>query len=201
MQRYRKSCETEFWQNVFRAEADYLLRHLQGCQTVLSVGCGPAVIEGLLSRHGLNVTGLDVATGTFERAPEGVRTVIGRAEDMPFDAASFDAVIFVASLQFIEDWRKAVVQATRVLCKGGRLIVMLLNPASAFFQEKLHDPRSYVRKIGLRNLSEIRKAIAERFNVQTEYFLGVDGALLFETQDPFRAALFVIRGARKEACP
>lgn len=199
MQHYRKSCETEFWQHVFRAEADYLLRHLSGCQTVLSVGCGPTVIEGLLSQRGLNVTGLDVTVETLGGAPDGVRTVVGRAEEMPFETASFDVVIFVASLQFIENWRQAVAQAARVLRKGGRLIVMLLNPASAFFQNKLQNPHSYVCKIRHLNLKQIENAIAVRFNVQTEYFLGVDGASLFESREPASAALFVIRGTRKEA--
>jgi hypothetical protein len=58
MERDRKSCEPDFWQNVFRAEADYLLRHLRDGQTVLSVGCGPAVVESFLSRRGVNGTTL-----------------------------------------------------------------------------------------------------------------------------------------------
>jgi SAM-dependent methyltransferase len=201
MEHYRKSCETEFWQNVFRAESEYLLRHLKGCQTVLSVGCGPAVVEGLLSQRGLNVTGLDVTTEALGCAPDGVRTVVGRAEEMPFEAATFDAVIFVASLQFIEDWRQAVAEAARVLRDGGRLIVLLLNPASAFFREKFGNPHSYVRKIRQRDLSEIETAIAGRFNAQTEYFLGVNGTTLFESREPASAALFVIHGARKETSP
>lgn len=198
MQRYRKSCDTEFWQNVFRAESDYLLRYLKGCQTVLSVGCGPAIIEATLSKHGFRVTGLDVTPEVLGCAPDGVRTVVARAEDMPFPPASFDAVIFVASLQFIEDWRKAVAQAARVLRHGGRLIVMLLNPASAFFQEQLRDPHSYVRKIRHLDVKEIAEAISKQFDVQTEYFLGINGTTLFESQDPASAALYVIKGVRKD---
>lgn len=198
IQRYRKSCETEFWQNVFRAESDYLLRHLKGSQTVLSVGCGPAFIDSTLSKHGLRVTGLDVTPEALGGAPDSVRTVVARAEDMPFPSASFDAVIFVASLQFIEDYRKALVQTARVLRGGGRLIAMLLNPASVFFQDKLRDPRSYVRKIRHRDVKEIEGAITEQFDVQTEYFLGVNGTTLFESREPADAVLFVVKGARKD---
>ena len=197
MQSYRESCETEFWQKIFRVESDYLLRHLQGSQTVLSVGCGPAIIEGVLSEHGFKVTGLDVTTEALGGVPDGVRTVVGRAEDLPFPASSFDAVIFVASLQFIEDWRKAAAQAARVLRDGGRLIVMLLNPTSEFFREKRRDPLSYVCKIRHLDLKEIEEALKERFAVQSEYFLGVNGTTLFETREPADAVLFVIRGTRK----
>lgn len=199
MQRYRKSCDTGFWQNVFRAEADYLLRCLKGCQTVLSVGCGPAIVEGMLTRGGLCVTGLDVTAETLGSAPNGVRTVVGCAEDMPFPPASFDAVVFLASLQFIEDWRKALAETVRVLSGGGRLIAMLLNPASAFFQEKLRDCRSYMRRIRHSNLEEIEAAITREFTVQTEYFLGVNGSIVFESRDPARAALYIIQGVGKES--
>ena len=198
MQSYRQSCETEFWQNIFRAETDYLRRRLEGCQTVLSVGCGPAVIEAALGKIGFRVTGLDVTPDVLGCAPDGIRTVVAHAEDMPFPPASFDAVIFVASLQFIADWRTAVAQAARVLRDGGRLVVLMLNPASAFFQNKFLNPRSYVRKIRHLDLKEIENGIAALFKVQTEYFLGVNGTTLFDSHDPAEAALFVINGVLKE---
>jgi SAM-dependent methyltransferase len=162
------------------------------------VGCGPAIIEATLSKHGLRVTGLDVTPEALGGVPDSVRTVVARAQDMPFPSSSFDAVIFVASLQFIEDWRKAVAQAARVLRDGGRLIVMLLNPASAFFQEKLRDPHSYIRKMRHPDVKEIEEAIGKQFDVQTEYFLGVNGTTLFESGDPADAVLFVIQGTWKD---
>ncbi len=199
IQSYRESCHTAFWQEVFRAEADYLLRCLKGCRTVLSVGCGPAVVEGMLSRSGHCVTGLDVTAEVLEGAPNGVRTVVGRAEDMPFPPAAFDAVVFVASLQFIEDWRKALAETMRVLSGGGRFIAMLLNPASAFYRDKLRNNRSYVRKMRHSDLQEIEAAIKRVFTVQTEYFLGVNGSIVFESRDPAHAVLYVIQGVRKES--
>jgi hypothetical protein len=95
IERYLESCRTEFWQGVFRAEFDYLARHLEGSEDILSVGCGPAIIENG-SRETLNCS------------PDRIRTVAARAEDMPFPESSFDAVIFIASLQFIGNYRKAI---------------------------------------------------------------------------------------------
>jgi ubiquinone/menaquinone biosynthesis C-methylase UbiE len=171
---------------------------LKGCQTVLSVGCGPAIIESALSKHGLRVTGLDVTAEVLGCAPEGIRTVVVCAEHMPFPPASFDAVIFVVSLQFVEDYQKALAQAARVLRDGGQLIVMLLNPASAFFQEKLRDPHFYVRKIRHPDVKIIEEAISKQFTVETEYFLGVKGTTLFDSREPADAVLYVIKGVRKE---
>jgi ubiquinone/menaquinone biosynthesis C-methylase UbiE len=197
VQTYLQSCRTEFWQKVFRAELEYLLPHLEGSRDVLSIGCGPAIIESGLSERGFRVTGLDVSQEALACAPDHIRTIAGRAEDMNFPKSSFDAVIYVASLQFIEDYKKAVEKTAQVLRPAGKLIVMLLNPQSAFFKEKAQDPTSYVRKIRHTNLEEIERAIAEHFQIQTEYFMGLRGGDIFASRELAEAALYVIRGTKK----
>jgi ubiquinone/menaquinone biosynthesis C-methylase UbiE len=196
-QAYLRACRTEFWDKVFQAELEYLLQHLEGSREVLSVGCGPAVIETGLSERGFRVTGLDVSEEALACAPDYVRTVAGRAEEMDFPKSSFDAVIYVASLQFIEDYKKAIEKTAQVLRPAGKLIVMLLNPESAFFKEKAEDPTSYVRKIRHTNLGEVESAIAEHFHTQTEYFMGVKDGKIFKSQEPAEASLYVIRGMPK----
>lgn len=197
MERYLESCRTEFWQGVFRAELDYLTRRLEGSEDILSVGCGPAIIESGLSERGFNVTGLDVSREALGCAPDRNRAVVAQAEDMPFQGSSFDAVIYIASLQFIEDYRTAIENTARVLRPEGRLIAMLLNPESVFFRDRIHNIRSYVRKIRHKDINEIERMIAEKFQVQTEYFLGVKGEDIFESKDAADAALYIIRGIRK----
>jgi SAM-dependent methyltransferase len=199
IERYLESCRTEFWQGVFRAELDYLTRRLEGSEDILSVGCGPAIIESGLSERGFSVTGLDVSRETLNCAPDRIRTVAARAEEMPFPESSFDAVIYIASLQFIEDYRKAIDKTERVLRPDGKLLAMLLNPGSAFFRDRVRNAGSYVRKIRHRDIDEIERVIAETFRVETEYFLGVKGESLFESRDAAEAALYVIRGTRKVA--
>lgn len=79
-QSYRQSCKTEFWQKIFRVELDYLLRHLKGNRDILSVGCGPAIIESALSKYGFRVTGLDVSQEALDGAPDDIRTVVAHAK-------------------------------------------------------------------------------------------------------------------------
>jgi ubiquinone/menaquinone biosynthesis C-methylase UbiE len=176
---------------------EYLLPHLEGSRDVLSIGCGPAIIESGLSERGFRVTGLDVSQEALACAPDHIRTIAGRAGDMDFPKSSFDAVIYVASLQFIEDYRKAMEKTAQVLRPAGKLIVMLLNPQSAFYKEKAQDPTSYVRKIRHTNLEEIESAIAEHFHIQTEYFMGVRDGNIFKSRETTEASLYVIRGTRK----
>ncbi len=196
IEHYMQSCQTDFWNAVFEVEIEYLFQHLKGCEDVLSVGCGPAIIESALSKYGFCVTGLDVSREALDRAPDTVRTVVASAEDMPFPDSSFDAVIYVASLQFIENYKKAIEQTARVLRPNGRLIVMLLNPESSFFKAKFSDPSSYVRKIRHAELRQVEGVIAEDFDIETEYFLGIKEDAIFETRDATDAALYIVRGTR-----
>jgi ubiquinone/menaquinone biosynthesis C-methylase UbiE len=194
MNKYARSCQSEFWQEIFSVELDFIQRHLSGGERILSVGCGPAIIEQHLSERGFEVTGLDISRAALELAPDGVRTVVGTAEEMPFGEFSFDAVIFVASLQFIEDFRKAVAEARRVLRPEGRILVLLLNPESGFFRDKSKNADSYVRRIRHMDLKNLEWAIAENFSVQTEYFLGVLGDTVFSSSDPSEAVLYAVSG-------
>jgi len=201
MDKYLQSCKTEFWKNVFKAELDYILRELNGAKDVLSVGCGPAIIETGLAEHGLNVTGLDISKEALDQAADSVRTITGSAENMDFTQSSFDAVIYVASLQFIEKYEGAIKKTARVLKPGGKLLVMLLNPQSRFFKEKVNNPASYVSKIKHTDLTKIERTIAEYFFIKTEYFLGIKGQQILESQNPNLASLLVIKGKKKESTP
>ncbi|MBN2456404.1 MAG: class I SAM-dependent methyltransferase [Sedimentisphaerales bacterium] len=199
MQKYLQSCNTDFWKNVFKAELDYILRELKGDKNVLSVGCGPAIIEAGLSENGFNVTGLDISKEALNQAPDNIRTVVGSAENMDFADNSFDAVIYIASLQFIENYKEAIKQTARVLRPGGKLLTMLLNPDSEFFKKKSEKPDSYINKIRHADIREIEKTIAEYFFTQTEFFLGIKGQDIFETKNPDLASLYVIKGKKKQS--
>ena len=198
MENYLRSCKTEFWKKVFKAELDYILQELKGTKDILSVGCGPAIIEAGLSEHGFNVTGLDISKEALNQAPDSIRTVRGSVENMDFTESSFDAVIYVASIQFIERYKEAIKQSARVLRSGGKLLIMLLNPESEFFKEKTQNPDSYINKIKHINLAEIERTIAEHFSVQSEYFLGVRKTKMFQSRHPDLAALYIIKGEKKD---
>ena len=161
---------------------------------ILRVGCGPAIIEAGLAEHGFNVTGLDISGEALGRALESVRTVAGSAENVGFPDSSFDAVIYVASLQFIERYKEAIKQTVRVLRAGGKLLIMLLNLEPDFFKERTRNPASYINKIRHTDLSEIERAVAEHLPIETEYFLGIKGTRIFQSEDSTVASLYVING-------
>ncbi len=197
MKKYLQSCKTNFWKEVFEAELNYILRELKGTKDVLSVGCGPAIIETGLAEHGFNVTGLDISKEALDQAPDSIRAVVVSAKDMDFPDSCFDAAIYIASLQFIDKYKKAIEQTARVLRSGGKLLAMLLNPQSRFFKEKTGNPASYVNKIKHTDLREIETTIAEHFSIKTEFFLGIKGQEIFASRQPNLAGLYVIKGKKK----
>lgn len=68
--------------------------------------------------------GIDPAVGALALAAHrGVRVVAGRAEELPFAAGRFAAVLFVVSLCFVADPERALLEARRVLAPGGRVVV------------------------------------------------------------------------------
>lgn len=194
---YLEICQSSFWQTVFEKELEYLLRKLKSYDKVLSVGCGPAVIERGLQENGFEVVGLDVSKEALDETPDNIRTVVGTAEDMDFPDSSFDATIYVASMQFIDNYRKAVKETARVLSRDGKLVAMLLNPESEFFKQQTRNADSYMNKIKHRGLGSIERVIGKHFSVKTEYYLGIRGKEIFESNDPKLASLYIVEGVKR----
>jgi ubiquinone/menaquinone biosynthesis C-methylase UbiE len=195
---YIESCKTDFWKRVFQRETDYVLRELDGCRDILSVGCGPAIIEGALCEYGFAVTGLDVSQEALNEAPDRVRTILGTAEQTKIADSSFEAVMYVASLQFIDDYEKALHESERILKPAGTLLVLLLNPRSHFYKEKRKDSKSYVNKIKHVQLDVMEKTISRIFLLEkTEYYLGIKGTRIFDSKNPRYASLYCIKAKTK----
>ena len=99
---------------------------------LLEIGCG----GGLLLREALSsggiVTGLDHSEEMVrlarERAPEA-EVVLGRAEQLPFEDASFTAIAMSIVFFFLDDPTSVLRECRRVLSPGGRLAVYTTSPA------------------------------------------------------------------------
>jgi SAM-dependent methyltransferase len=98
-------------------------------QKALDVACGTGVLTRAAVRRvqpGGSVTGLDRNEGMLAVARRAVPSAewrLGKAEELPFAAASFDAVLSQFGLMFFEDRVAALSEMWRVLRLGGRLAV------------------------------------------------------------------------------
>lgn len=187
-----------FWQTVLQLEAAYLAERLSGCRDVLSIGCGTGLVEGLLLKRGFRMVGLDLAIDYLFMAPRELVKVHGQAESLPFASKQFDGVISVASMQFMDDQPAAIREACRVLRDGGRLVLMLLNPASPFVAERMADPHSYFSCMRRTALSFTADHAARYVDLEISFALGLrDGGLNITETDPGKALLCVLSGDRK----
>jgi len=121
-------------------EFQLLRRHLDPNPgtSLLDVGCGTGWFTRRLAAAGLEVTGLDidVAALDFARRRSGghVRYVEGDARCLPFADQSFDQVVSITALCFVDDWPGAIAEIVRV-CRR-RFVLGLLNRHSLLWRDK-----------------------------------------------------------------
>jgi SAM-dependent methyltransferase len=91
---------------------------------VLDVATGPGYAAERAAERGARVVGIDLAAGMLELARQrlaGVELLRADAEQLPFDDASFDAVIGGFVINHLPDPQRALAEAARVLVSGGRV--------------------------------------------------------------------------------
>jgi len=101
-----------------------------GCR-VLEVGCGTGHWLARLEAKGFEVTGLDASAEMLARARSRQlrgRLEHGRAEQLPFAAASFDRIVCINALHHFSDAATFFAEARRVVAPGGGLLTIGLDP-------------------------------------------------------------------------
>jgi demethylmenaquinone methyltransferase / 2-methoxy-6-polyprenyl-1,4-benzoquinol methylase len=96
---------------------------------VLDVACGTgAVAEELRRRYRCEVVGVDQSSEMLAvartRVDEEVELVEGRAEALPFEDASFDALTFTYLLRYVDDPGATLRELARVVRPGGRIAML-----------------------------------------------------------------------------
>jgi SAM-dependent methyltransferase len=90
---------------------------------LLDLACGPGQVTAAALRRGAEAVGLDFSAAMVAEArrryPE-IRFQEGDAENMPFDAGSFEAVVCSFGMHHFPHADRAIAEARRVLAPGGR---------------------------------------------------------------------------------
>jgi SAM-dependent methyltransferase len=107
---------------------------------VLELGIGTGRIAIPLAAHVRRVVGVDIARPMLARlrskaADARVLPLVADALALPFQDASFDAVVAVHVFHLLPRWREALREAARVLAPGGRL----LNAQESIILRELWD--------------------------------------------------------------
>lgn len=158
---------------------------------ILSVGCGTGELENHLSELRHHVFGLDLSRQMLERARGGGLELLVQAEcqRLPFGADSFDVVMFVESIGYLQ-MPAAFVEAGRVLKKHGRLLVTTYSGSV-----KVHAPYA---KFGLNEIASLLTAAGLR--VAEHRFLNAKRASVAEAQpDDESNVLFLLSRKQRRA--
>ena len=120
--------------NTREKEMLFTLAKVQPGERVLDVGCGTGDYTLDLTRRGIQAVGIDlapamlaVATSKAKAAGLPVGYVQGAAETLSFPAESFNLVVSMTALEFVNSPPVVVADMMRVLRPGGRLVVGVLN--------------------------------------------------------------------------
>jgi len=104
-------------------------------ESVLDVGCGEGNHLSFFDPSLYSLYGLDASPFMIRRAREkfGNRAVLrtGRAEDLPFEDNEFDLVLFINTLEFLEDPLAALKEAGRVAKRS--VFIGVTNSLSWYF--------------------------------------------------------------------
>ncbi|MEE4357110.1 MAG: class I SAM-dependent methyltransferase [Desulfococcaceae bacterium] len=134
--------------------------------SVLDVGCGYGLSAAVLSRHyGCRVLGIDlslemIAAGRAMEKNEDIRLVVGDGENLSpiVGDEQFDYVVYNASIFIFPDAAKAIDQAFRCLCPGGKI-------AFSYYPQLVGDNESDLFDTAFKRLGEP----LPRFRVITDY--------------------------------
>jgi len=107
---------------------------------LLEVGCGMGSDLVQFARGGSHVTGLDytprsveITRRRFDVYGLAGRFLVGDAENLPFEDASFDVVYSNGVLHHTPDTQRAIDEVYRVLRPGGTAKIMLYHRSSLYY--------------------------------------------------------------------
>jgi ubiquinone/menaquinone biosynthesis C-methylase UbiE len=110
-----------------RALLDRLLASFPTAQSVLEVGCGTGHFTEWLARKGLKVVGLDrsptMLAELHKQAPE-LPVILSDAHQLPVRTGAVDVVVFVTTIEFLEEPEVALMEAVRAARQGVVLLVL-----------------------------------------------------------------------------
>jgi ubiquinone/menaquinone biosynthesis C-methylase UbiE len=187
-------CESEFGTAVIDREADYVKQYVEPDDRILDVGCGIGSLEERFA--GYAITGLDRSEAMIRAARRRAQGqfLVGDARALPIRTGVFDAVVFVATLEFVPDVKPVLAEATRVLDSAGTFVGLVLNTKSEYVRSNLQREGSYFQRMVHRDTDALVEQIHKYVDGTKEHFLGIDSETVVESSDPATAAVTAVVG-------
>jgi ubiquinone/menaquinone biosynthesis C-methylase UbiE len=180
---------------VRKYETEMILNLLspKGGEIILDAGCGTGIFTLDILSSGSKVIGLDLSLSMLMRAKKKLKEypfqmVLADMLNLPFQESSFDKVVSVTALEFIEDGKAAVGELFRVTKTGGRIMVATLNSLSPWALRRragAKERHSIFEKAIFRSPDELRSLASVEGVVKT--------AIHFQKEDDSERAVEIER--------
>ena len=165
----------------------------------MDAGCGSGIFTLDILSAGAQVTGLDISLPMLKAARRkwigpNLHLTLGDMLNLPFPAESFEKVVSVTALEFIEDGRTALKELFRVARKGGRIVVATLNSLSPWAvrrREEAQEGHDIFKKVTFRSPEELQTLSPIKGVIKT--------AIHFQKEaDPPKAVVLEEEGRQRE---
>jgi SAM-dependent methyltransferase len=180
--------------------ADALLAH---DLRVLDAGCGAGFGAALLAAGGRRVVAVDADEAAVAQArAEGVEALHADVLELPFEDASFDAVVCFEVIEHVHDPARLVDELARVLVAGGTLILSTPNERMERLHERARGRGPNPHHVSTLTPRRLRATLARRFRDVRLYGQAQDrGPLhaLLQSLDPFGLRLRLSPARREVA--
>jgi SAM-dependent methyltransferase len=186
--------------NVFAylSELDAIRNFLPRKGKGLEIGVGTGRFAGTLGVE----WGIDPSTKVLTLARKrGILTKKGSGEKIPFKNGTFDYALSVVTLSFVKNPDKVIKEASRVIRKGGRLIVGIVSRNSFLGKHYLQKRGIFYKEANLLTPEEIKSSLLNAgFKdisfCQTIFTLPSKMRKVHKVSDGFSRGGFVVAGAR-----
>lgn len=120
---------------------------------ILDVGCGPGIVTAELAPHAKELVAFDLTPEMIAQARKrckeagfaNVRFEIGQAERLPFEDASFDAVVSRYTFHHFSDPSTVLAEMVRVVRAKGRIVIVDIVSSEALEEAELNNALEILR--------------------------------------------------------
>ncbi len=147
-----------FWDIADNELKQILLKYLKKKELfILNVGCGTGEDTKLIREYG-SVYLLDIDKKALELIPNKFSNlkIIANAEKIPCSAEYFDVVCMFGSIEHIQNDKKVIEEVTRVLKKGG--LLLMTGPAYQWLYSSHDQALDHIKRYTKKDIQELTKS-------------------------------------------
>lgn len=155
----------------FEAMTEYIMRTIK-LNRVLDIGCAKGYLVDVFREKGIEAFGVDISKYAIDQSPIKIRSFVGTCdlnnEVLPYPDNYFDCIICMGTLEYIALQQHALKEISRVLMKGGILLMTTLDsvPEGDEMRKYARSKNTWIElfeKLGFRSDSALATAVFSKY--------------------------------------